>query len=76
MPNLISILIALPLVGALVLFLVPSQAARGSATRWIALVTVLVEFALSVILFLGFRSTADAQFVERIAWIPQLGISY
>jgi NADH-quinone oxidoreductase subunit M len=76
MPNLISLLLALPLVGALVLALVPSRAARGNATRWIALVTVLVEFGLSVLLFLGFRSTADAQFVERVAWIPQLGISY
>ena len=74
MPNLISILIVLPLVGAVILAFVPRG--NDNATRWIALLTVLVEFALSVALFLGFRSTADAQFVERVAWIPQLGISY
>ena len=74
MPNLISILIVLPLVGAVILAFVPRG--NDNVTRWIALLTVLVEFALSVALFLGFRSTADAQFVERVAWIPQLGISY
>ena len=64
MPNLISILIVLPLVGALVLAFVPRG--NDNATRWIALLTVLVEFGLSVVLFLGFRSTADVQFVERV----------
>ncbi len=45
--------------------------------KWVALVTVLVNFILSVWLFVSFRTgTADMQFVERAAWIPQLGISW
>ncbi len=70
----LSILIVLPLLGALILAFVP----RGNdkAVRWIALLTVLVEFAVSVALFASFRADAAMQFVERAAWIPQLGISY
>ncbi len=74
MTNLLSFLIALPLLGALILAFVPRQ--NDKAVRWIALLIVLIEFAISVALFLGFRSTADMQFVERAVWIPQLGISY
>jgi NADH-quinone oxidoreductase subunit M len=76
MPNLISILIILPLVGALILFFVPEDAGRGRAIRWIALVTALFEFALSIALFMNFHPDASMQFVERAAWIPQFGISY
>ncbi len=73
--NLLSVLIILPLLGALVLLFVPR--ANDRAVRWIALATTLVTFAVSVALFAGFRNgTADMQFVERVAWIPQLGISY
>ena len=74
MANLISILIVIPLLGALILAFVP----RGNdkAVRWIALAIVLIEFAVSVALFLDFRPTADLQFVERVPWIPQIGISY
>jgi NADH-quinone oxidoreductase subunit M len=74
MTNLISILIVLPLLGALILAFVP----RGNdkAVRWIALATTLIEFAISVALFASFRADASLQFVERVPWIPQLGISY
>lgn len=72
--NLITLLIVLPLVGALVLLGVPKKATR--AIRWIALITTIIEFIGSVILFLNFRASADLQFVERVAWIPQLGIAY
>lgn len=74
MTNLLSLLIVLPLVGALILAFIPRQNDR--AIRWIALLTVLIEFAVSVVVFTSFRATADLQFVERVAWIPQLGISY
>jgi NADH-quinone oxidoreductase subunit M len=73
-PNILSLLIFLPLVGALILLFVPRKST--SAIRWIALVTVLIEFVVSVVMFLGFRSTAEMQFTERVTWIPQLGISY
>lgn len=73
--NLLSFLIVIPLVGALVLLLVPRQ--NAGAIKWVALVTVLVNFVVSVFLFVSFRTgTADMQFVERAEWIPQLGISW
>ena len=72
--NLLSLLILIPLVGALIMLFVPRR--MDLAFRWVALATTLVAFVVSVSLFLGFRNTADMQFVERVAWIPQLGISY
>jgi NADH-quinone oxidoreductase subunit M len=72
--NLLSLLIVLPLLGALVLLFIPR--ANDRAIRWVALGTTIVAFAVSVALFLNFRANAAMQFVERAAWIPQLGIAY
>ena len=74
MTNLLSLLIALPILGALILAFVPRQSER--AIRWIALATTLVALVVSVALFLGFKPDASMQFVERVPWIPQLGVSY
>ena len=73
--NLISLLIVIPLLGALILLFIPRR--LDLAVKWVALATVVVNFAVSVFLFAAFRvGTADMQFVERAAWIPQLGISW
>ncbi len=75
MINVLSFLIILPLLGTLILAFIPRQNER--AIKGIALVTVLADFALSILLFANFRTgMAEMQFVERVAWIPQLGISY
>jgi NADH-quinone oxidoreductase subunit M len=70
----LSLLIVLPILGALILAFVPRQSER--AIRWIALATTLIALAVSVVLFVGFKPDASMQFVERIPWIPQLGVSY
>lgn len=70
----LTTLIALPLVGALILLFVPRKS--ENAIRWLALGVVLIEFVVSVILFASFRASSDLQFVERVPWIPQFGISY
>jgi NADH-quinone oxidoreductase subunit M len=45
--------------------------------RWLALAISLVVFAATMMLWVGFDSTsAEYQFVERVAWIPQFGIDY
>ena len=75
---LLSLVIFLPLLGALVLLLMPgeSDGARGSV-RQVALWTSLVDFALSVALWLGFDpSRAGFQFQEHADWIPRFGVSY
>ncbi|MBI3742140.1 MAG: NADH-quinone oxidoreductase subunit M, partial [Chloroflexi bacterium] len=74
MTNPISLLILIPSVAALLLAFIPRQHAR--AIKSFALFAVFAGFALSVFLFANFRATADMQFVERVAWIPQFGISY
>lgn len=75
MENLLSLLIASPVVLAAGLYLIPK--AWINATRWYALAASLIPFALSVFMYLGFRSDiADYQFVEKVNWISRYGISY
>ena len=70
---LLSVLIGLPLAGALVL---PLLKGDGAAKVWTLLVT-LVNAALSVRLFTGFDATTPRyQFVEDLSWIPSLHIRY
>ena len=71
----LATLIVIPLLGALILLFIPRR--LDLAVKWVALATVVVNFVVSVFLFAAFRvGTADMQFVERAAWIPQLGISW
>jgi NADH-quinone oxidoreductase subunit M len=74
----LTILILLPLLGALVILLAgrDEQNAAGDA-RLIALFTTLITFFVSLILWIGFDAkTADFQFVETHEWFAGLGISY
>lgn len=72
---LLSAITFLPLLFALLIACLP-----GSQTRLIrvgSLVFSLVVFALSLVLVANFdRSTAALQFVERMPWVPELGITY
>ena len=67
-----------PLVGALLLLLIPNRDGRRDAlVKWLALVVSVAAFALTVVLWAGFdESSADFQFVERVPWIPAFGIDY
>src|SRR5262245_26875821 len=74
----LSLVTFLPLVGALLIFVMRADAtivARQS--RIIALIASLVTFALSILLWTEFdRGTAQFQFVEKASWIPEFGIAY
>jgi NADH-quinone oxidoreductase subunit M len=74
----LSILTFLPLAGALLILVLrdePEIVARNA--RYVALWTSLITFVLSILLWTHFdRATADFQFVEKIDWIPDYGISY
>jgi NADH-quinone oxidoreductase subunit M len=66
-PFLISLVVFLPLAGALVLLFVNNE---DFARLWTLAVTVLVAF-WSIPLYMGFDpTTAKYQFVEHHAWIP------
>ncbi|MDA9421366.1 MULTISPECIES: NADH-quinone oxidoreductase subunit M [Bradyrhizobium] len=73
----LSVTTFLPLVGALIVYLSrgDDEAARRNS-RWIALWTTLITFAVSVILVMRFDpSNPDFQFVEKANWLAT-GITY
>ncbi|MCC6169560.1 MAG: NADH-quinone oxidoreductase subunit M [Caldilineaceae bacterium] len=72
-PYLLSIITFLPLVGVLALVLIKDDDSR----KTIALVTTLVTFLVSLLLWLRWdNSVAGMQFLEDVAWFPEIGIRY
>ncbi|MDD5630377.1 MAG: NADH-quinone oxidoreductase subunit M, partial [Elusimicrobia bacterium] len=73
--NILSLITFLPLAGALLILALPKDKVR--AVQVVALLFSGLSLALSVALFFCFdRQTADMQFVERLPWIPSVGIQY
>jgi NADH-quinone oxidoreductase subunit M len=73
----LSSLIALPILGAFLLFLVRDDERGEPLARKIALVVSVLVFAETLLLWALFDpASADFQFVERYAWIPSFGITY
>src|SRR3984957_19205813 len=67
----LSVVTFLPAIGALMIYLVrgDDEAAQRNS-KWIALWTTLVTFAVSLILIVGFDpAQADFQFVEKAPWL-------
>jgi NADH-quinone oxidoreductase subunit M len=72
---LLSWLIWLPIAGGLATLVLGEP--RAAAARWLALLTSIATFAVSVPLAASFATgTAAMQFVEKLPWIPSLGASY
>ena len=70
----LSIIIFLPLVGALIALALGKN--RKAVRIW-ALVVALVDLALACVLWSAFDyGQAGMQFVDRFPWIESLGISY
>src|SRR3979490_1649460 len=70
-------LIALPVVGAVVLLFVRDEEKNEPLIRNIAVIVSVLVFAETLLLWTRFNPlSADFQFVERHAWIPDFGISY
>jgi hypothetical protein len=64
-----------PLVGALIVQLLPEQPVR--VPRVAAFVVALVPFVLALLMLAQFDpSVGTLQLRERVAWIPQLGVDY
>jgi len=78
MTSLLSIVIFLPLAGAVLLLLIGNRdGARDGLIRQITLAVSLLTFAGTLALWAGFDPAGPAyQFVERHAWIPAFGIEY
>ena len=71
--NAISLMIAIPLIGAIITFMMKSRA----TSRILALIASLVPLVLSLQMYMGFDKTSKTmQFVENYNWVPSLGINY
>jgi NADH-quinone oxidoreductase subunit M len=63
------------LVPTVIIALLPS--ARVEAMRWVGAGFAFVSLVLSLLVFLGYDPQRSGfQFVEKLDWVPQLGISY
>jgi NADH-quinone oxidoreductase subunit M len=74
MNNLLSIVLWLPLVGALLLMFVPRSAEKLVKVGGLAI--ALLTFVVSLAIVAGFRDEAGFQFVENYGWIEAWGIRY
>jgi NADH-quinone oxidoreductase subunit M len=78
--GLLTFTITLPIIGALLLLLIPNRdGAKDGVIRYTALGVSLLTFVLTLLAWLWFDAMPGArefQFVERYSWIPQFGIEY
>jgi NADH-quinone oxidoreductase subunit M len=71
----LTLLLFIPLAGVLGLAFIPAM--RKTFLRAFALGVTGIEFVLSVFILSGFdSSTHQMQFVEKVSWIPEIGITY
>src|SRR5215813_12057484 len=71
----LSLILFLPLAGALVVLLIPKQ--NEDAIRWVANITAFAGFLVSVPLWFKYNPQGgDFQFIERMPWIPSVGAEY
>jgi NADH-quinone oxidoreductase subunit M len=73
--HLLSLILFEPLAGVLLILLVSKQ--NENAIRWIANVTAIVGFLISIPLWFWYDPQGGAfQLVERAHWIPSIGADY
>jgi NADH-quinone oxidoreductase subunit M len=71
----LTLLVLLPVLGGILVLALGKG--RDDLARQVALGTSLVAFVVSLVLWWNFDpASADFQFVERHAWLPDFGISY
>src|SRR5687767_15436020 len=78
MPYLLTTLILLPFAGALALVLYGfAPPRRDQHYRWIALITTVATFVVSLLLLRGIGGTgAEFRFEESVNWIGSIGATY
>ena len=75
MNNYLSLILFTPLIGALVMLFVSKQ--NENAIRWIANITAVIGFVISVPLWFWYNPQGpEFQFPERLPWIPSIGAEY
>ena len=76
MPYLLTILILLPVAGALVAVVYNLLGKREEHQKWIALSTTTVTFVVSLLLIRGIGGGSEFRFEENITWIGSIGARY
>ena len=76
MPHLLTILILLPVAGALVAVVYSLVAKREEHHKWIALVTTTATFIVSLLLLRGLGVGPEFRFEENVTWIGSIGARY
>src|SRR3990172_3393048 len=72
---LLSIVTFLPLVGAILLLFIRRE--QDKLVRMLSLVVTGVTFVITLVLPLSFDfRSAEMQFVEKVPWIPTIGVTY
>jgi NADH-quinone oxidoreductase subunit M len=74
MDHMLSLVLLTPLVGLVVLLLIPS--ANQRAIKLWANIASFAGFLVTLPLATQFDKTKDFQFVEKMSWIPSIGASY
>jgi NADH-quinone oxidoreductase subunit M len=74
--TLVTVVLFLPLIGFFILLFLREDT-QADKIKWTALVTSLVTFVFSLLLWVGFDSNqAGLQMVQKVDWLPSYGISY
>ena len=80
MPGLLTLAITLPIIGSLVLLVIPNRSGSNDGLiHNVALAFSILAFGVTLALWMSFDMSAGApafQFVERYPWIPTFGIDY
>jgi len=76
--GILSLLIWLPIAGGMLVLAVGRQGDGGvRLDRWLALLTAVATFLVSIPLWTQFdRTSAGMQYLEVLPWIPQFGVKY
>jgi NADH-quinone oxidoreductase subunit M len=77
MQHILTFLIALPLLCAVIVYFAGRREGGEGAARWLALLSTLAIFLVSLALLPGFDAASDGfQFVERTPWFAGYNIDY
>ncbi|MBC7241588.1 MAG: NADH-quinone oxidoreductase subunit M [Anaerolineae bacterium] len=71
----LTVITFVPVIGAIVGLLIPKE--QEKTIKWYSVAVSLIPLVLSIILWVTYDNVAGGmQFVEKVPWIPTLGVTY
>jgi len=74
--NLLSIVTFLPLLGAVILLILPNTDEYRTAFRWGSFGVAILTFVISLFLAIGFTANGAMHFFMEVNWIPAINAKY